>query len=176
MTEESALERAFGPSPFEHAKALVEYVYDLFPECPRCKSDEGYDFSGWFHDYVKCKDCNAKWEVSISTMKLVDSPSWADFETLRKVIGQEMPLDFWKNLKATDIQGTCVAPPPAVKTGVCPLCGHSNPASNRFCGQCGNALAEATCLCPRCHESNSAQANFCRKCGAELGEDQTRFY
>jgi class 3 adenylate cyclase/tetratricopeptide (TPR) repeat protein len=47
----------------------------------------------------------------------------------------------------------------------CPRCGNENAAGQRFCGECGNALAA---LCPSCGASNPPGQRFCGQCGAPL--------
>jgi predicted amidophosphoribosyltransferase len=47
----------------------------------------------------------------------------------------------------------------------CPRCQHENPASVKFCGECGVRL-EA--LCPSCQAANPPTNKFCHACGASL--------
>jgi hypothetical protein len=47
----------------------------------------------------------------------------------------------------------------------CPACGSDNPATNRFCGGCGSALARG---CPACAVINPPGHRFCGGCGAAL--------
>jgi class 3 adenylate cyclase/tetratricopeptide (TPR) repeat protein len=47
----------------------------------------------------------------------------------------------------------------------CPRCGHGNTEGQRFCGDCGNALASA---CATCGSSNPPGQRFCGNCGAAL--------
>ena len=47
----------------------------------------------------------------------------------------------------------------------CPRCEHDNPASVKFCGECGARL-EATC--PACGASNPLSNKFCHQCGLAL--------
>jgi predicted ATPase/class 3 adenylate cyclase len=49
----------------------------------------------------------------------------------------------------------------------CPTCGHTNPASAKFCNGCGAALVGN---CPACGTSNAPLARFCSECGQPLGE------
>ncbi len=49
----------------------------------------------------------------------------------------------------------------------CPNCGASNPASRRFCGECGNRLA-AGVICPHCGAENQPGMRFCGECGKPL--------
>jgi class 3 adenylate cyclase/tetratricopeptide (TPR) repeat protein len=50
---------------------------------------------------------------------------------------------------------------------VCASCGAENPAGNRFCGDCGSALA---LRCPACGAENPDGKSFCGDCGAALAE------
>ncbi len=47
----------------------------------------------------------------------------------------------------------------------CPRCEHENPASLKFCGECGARLAS---VCPACGASNASTQKFCGECGALL--------
>lgn len=63
-----------------------------------------------------------------------------------------------------------VAPHPQENAGGavrCPNCGASNPASRRFCGECGNRLA-AGVICPHCGAENQPGMRFCGECGQQL--------
>jgi len=71
---------------------------------------------------------------------------------------------------------------PALAEKHCVRCGTGNPASGRFCANCGSPLpgdspsAEAvaapapTLACPRCRGANGPHMAFCQFCGAKLGE------
>jgi class 3 adenylate cyclase len=48
---------------------------------------------------------------------------------------------------------------------LCPRCSHDNPATNRFCAECG---AELTATCPSCATANPPGAKFCAECGTAL--------
>jgi predicted ATPase/class 3 adenylate cyclase len=52
----------------------------------------------------------------------------------------------------------------------CPTCGHTNPASAKFCNGCGAALVGN---CPACGTSNAPLARFCSECGQPLGESRS---
>jgi len=47
----------------------------------------------------------------------------------------------------------------------CPRCRHDNPASVKFCGECGARLDAA---CPACGAGNLASNKFCHQCGTSL--------
>jgi len=47
----------------------------------------------------------------------------------------------------------------------CPRCGNENAAGQRFCGECGNALAS---LCVSCGTPNPPGQRFCGQCGTPL--------
>jgi class 3 adenylate cyclase len=52
----------------------------------------------------------------------------------------------------------------------CPHCGSDNPTGNKFCGECGGALANR---CPQCGAENPANKKFCGECGASLAPAPT---
>jgi len=47
----------------------------------------------------------------------------------------------------------------------CSTCGAENPAGQKFCGECGSALAAG---CPSCGATNPPGHKFCGECGAPL--------
>jgi class 3 adenylate cyclase len=47
----------------------------------------------------------------------------------------------------------------------CPQCGFKNPASMKFCGECGRSLGSG---CPQCGFENPPQFKFCGECGTAL--------
>jgi class 3 adenylate cyclase/tetratricopeptide (TPR) repeat protein len=47
----------------------------------------------------------------------------------------------------------------------CPRCQHENPATLKFCGECGSRLAA---VCPACAAPNAPSQKFCGECGARL--------
>jgi hypothetical protein len=49
----------------------------------------------------------------------------------------------------------------------CPRCQHENPATVKFCGECGARLDVA---CPACRAPNPAGNKFCHACGAPMGQ------
>src|SRR5262245_52944020 len=48
----------------------------------------------------------------------------------------------------------------------CPRCQHENPATVKFCGECGARLDVA---CAACRARNPASNKFCHECGTPLG-------
>jgi class 3 adenylate cyclase/tetratricopeptide (TPR) repeat protein len=50
---------------------------------------------------------------------------------------------------------------------VCSNCGAENPVGQKFCGECGTALAA---VCPSCGAPNPAAQKFCGECGTALAE------
>ncbi len=52
---------------------------------------------------------------------------------------------------------------------VCQSCSSKNPASNKFCGNCGSSLIPPPKThCPKCHSEVPAGAKFCSNCGNPL--------
>ena len=50
----------------------------------------------------------------------------------------------------------------------CANCGNENPAGQKFCNQCGNALEAA---CTNCGSANAPGSRFCGNCGSSLSEE-----
>jgi predicted ATPase/class 3 adenylate cyclase len=50
-------------------------------------------------------------------------------------------------------------------TILCPSCGSENEPGRKFCGECGNALAQ---VCPSCGTANASTVKFCGECGTAL--------
>lgn len=67
--------------------------------------------------------------------------------------------------------GSDVAPnnnAPQEKAGnTCPSCGSTNPAGQKFCGNCGNSMVSGV-TCPGCGSLNPVGQKFCGECGAKL--------
>jgi membrane protease subunit (stomatin/prohibitin family) len=52
---------------------------------------------------------------------------------------------------------------------ICLRCDSKNPAENKFCGQCGQALYPLPPInCPRCMAVISSKMKFCGRCGSSL--------
>jgi membrane protease subunit (stomatin/prohibitin family) len=69
--------------------------------------------------------------------------------------GQAAPMPFG--------QGQASAP-----TVKCPKCGAINPATNKFCSECGTKL-EVGRKCPKCEATVPPGSKFCPECGAPSG-------
>ena len=54
----------------------------------------------------------------------------------------------------------------------CPRCEHENPASLKFCGECGARFASG---CPACGASNAPTQKFCGECGVPLSVPGAKF-
>ena len=52
----------------------------------------------------------------------------------------------------------------------CPKCNHENPATAKFCMECGTKLERK---CPKCGTGYPVEALFCMKCGTRLAEEET---
>lgn len=57
---------------------------------------------------------------------------------------------------------------PTAATQLCPACHAANPASSRFCGNCGRPLASGR-TCAQCGTEVPAGVKFCGNCGTPLG-------
>jgi len=67
-------------------------------------------------------------------------------------------------------QGTQQAPagqPPA-PVAICPKCGAQNPATNKFCAECGSKMEATLIPCPKCGEKAPEGTKFCPNCGASM--------
>jgi ribosomal protein L40E len=51
----------------------------------------------------------------------------------------------------------------------CEKCGFKNPASSRFCGNCGSSLVVKVKICPKCGQNSAPNTLFCGNCGTKLG-------
>jgi membrane protease subunit (stomatin/prohibitin family) len=59
------------------------------------------------------------------------------------------------------------APAAPAATINCPNCQTPNPASSKFCNNCGTRLGAL--VCPTCQTENPAGSKFCNSCGTKLG-------
>lgn len=73
----------------------VEMMQKLFPKCPICSFEEGYEFSAFYPD-VRCKSCRCEWSLSEYGMELkgTSEAGW-----IRKLLNKQYSFDFWKKLK-----------------------------------------------------------------------------
>lgn len=58
--------------------------------------------------------------------------------------------------------------PPAAPMVRCPKCGAMNPATNKFCSECGTKF-EPDVKCPKCGSTVPGGAKFCPECGNPMG-------
>ncbi len=57
---------------------------------------------------------------------------------------------------------------------VCPKCGATYKASDKFCPKCGFRVSKEPIVCPKCKHKNDAGAIFCSECGAKLTEEDKK--
>lgn len=57
---------------------------------------------------------------------------------------------------------------PTQPTVLCPKCGAQNPASNKFCAECGAKLMPNMIPCPKCGEKVPEGTKFCPNCGSSM--------
>jgi hypothetical protein len=104
----------------------------------------------------------------------VGSEDYGAFETNLKLAaaGTLRALDQWE--AEADRGRTATLRLGAV---VCPACGHSSPAADHFCGNCGAALAGSTTpaavavaadRCSHCQRPSEPDDKFCAGCGKPL--------
>ena len=60
----------------------------------------------------------------------------------------------------------------AVPMILCPKCGTPNPATGKFCSECGKKLVVATKPCLKCGEPVAEGAKFCPNCGTQITESK----
>jgi hypothetical protein len=80
--------------------SLVTTMEKIFPRCPICKSSEGYEPSP-FYPNIACKSCEAELVLHENGLELkrASKLKW-DEDLLNKMY----PFDFWKSLKAPEMQ------------------------------------------------------------------------
>ena len=68
------------------------------------------------------------------------------------------------------VTGTAAKTPAAIATVYRPNCSAVNPASNKFCKECGGRMVqdEATVPCSACAAVNPVSNKFCKECGAAI--------
>ena len=93
-------------TPYDEDRKIVELMYERFPNCPLCRSDAEYEFSGWVDYYAQCKSCGAKWHLwnwlsNEPSMKLVEMSRDTKKDTVagHDLLGKVYPIDFWQKLK-----------------------------------------------------------------------------
>jgi len=57
---------------------------------------------------------------------------------------------------------------PPVPAVICPKCGAQNPATNKFCAECGSKMEVNLISCPKCGEKAPEGTKFCPDCGASM--------
>jgi hypothetical protein len=80
---------------------LEKRMSELFPTCPICKSDLGYQFSGRIRTFGKCKQCKAKWFLGDYNMELTETSKDG---TGFSLIGKAHPYNFWQKLNVEELK------------------------------------------------------------------------
>jgi Zn ribbon nucleic-acid-binding protein len=81
-------------------KAMEEHL----PQCPFCKSDKGYKFSGWINKYAKCKQCGAKWWIQYWGEYKADLVESSRDGTGSSLLNKAHPFSFWQKLNVDELQ------------------------------------------------------------------------
>ena len=73
----------------------VEQMTRLFPECPVCKSKEGYTLSA-FYPNIQCVSCKAEWVLYEDGLELKaeSEQGWG-----KDLLDKKFPFEFWKETK-----------------------------------------------------------------------------
>jgi hypothetical protein len=89
----------------------LDLIYERIPYCPFCKSDMGYELSGWMDSYIQCKNCEAKWLLvdwlsDEPKMKLVEVSRVPERDAVvgDDLLGDVNSLHFWKTMKVKKIK------------------------------------------------------------------------
>lgn len=72
-----------------------ENMQSLFPRCPICKSEEGYEFSP-FYPNIQCSSCKSEWALYEFGMELkfTSQAGW-----IRRLLNKKFSFEFWEKLK-----------------------------------------------------------------------------
>lgn len=73
----------------------LERMKQLFPTCPICKSNEGYEYSAFIPD-VKCKWCGAEWSLYEDGMELKRA---SGREWDKRLLNKRIPFADWKRIE-----------------------------------------------------------------------------
>jgi len=80
---------------------MAELIMGYLPNCPLCKSGEGYEISGFGNVNAQCKSCKAKWliivhkdkgKVGIKSLFLRETKA-----SVPKYFFKEHPITFWQS-------------------------------------------------------------------------------
>jgi len=82
-------------------RSLEKQMAELFPICPLCKSDLGYEFTGWIRTFARCKQCKAKWFLGDYNMELTETSKDG---TAFSLLGKAYPYNFWQKLKIEELK------------------------------------------------------------------------
>jgi len=77
----------------------VEVMKKMFPKCPICGSEEGYEFSAFYPD-VRCISCEAEWHLFKDGMEL---KRVSKMEIDKELLHKRLSFNFWKKWKGPQI-------------------------------------------------------------------------
>jgi Zn ribbon nucleic-acid-binding protein len=80
-------------------KAMAENL----PQCPFCKSDKGYEFSGLINKHAKCKQCGAKWWIQYWRDYKVELVESSRDGTGSSLLDKAHPFSFWQKLNVDEL-------------------------------------------------------------------------
>lgn len=166
-------------------ETLVSEFKRVFPTCPICGSDSGYDATHRFVTYyVRCNSCGAVWQPEIQM-----GPVWSSkYELVRLLLVEPdkdmranslvgkgdrwhkgYKVEFWKSLDLGGLkrgEGSTTAPAPASIDLSCVACGTKLAEGDRFCPSCGKEITAR--VCHSCGAPIPEGSYFCPSCGKEI--------
>jgi transposase-like protein len=81
---------------------VEQLMLQHFPSCPLCKAKNGYEVSGIFKNYVRCKSCKAQWMSNdfvtckeLNVLKLWKTPRDGRGKSFKQ---KEHPVTFWQRM------------------------------------------------------------------------------
>ena len=92
---------------------VEEFMLSVFPTCPLCGTNKGYDVSGISKNNVQCRSCGAEWaSAQLPKGKKLEwlilfKPS-KDGKGI-SVKYKKKSINFWKNFKETEVEAGTIS-------------------------------------------------------------------
>lgn len=85
-------------------REVEKSMLEIFPTCPICESNRGYDVSGFLKNYVQCRNCKTKWvSAELGAGKKVEFLKlWEPSKDGQgnELYNKKKSVKFWRNYKA----------------------------------------------------------------------------